>query len=850
MRYFRHISIIAILAMAMALSSATARAVETPTSRPGDVNQGVTINTADMRLLATPRQSVPVSATEPQLVEFQVIGTPPAADAGAAQSGAATATAATFDAAQFSNITLRAYARFVPSTPGDTAPQARREGQVIVTGLDSGQAFVRLDGFGASWRVEDGTGIVAGTPIVLRGNGQALQAALSELDASDGDNGAESADDEQTVDAPANPITSTAGGGGGSSEQDDAKEEYKRPEPIETAEKTETAPEQRPERACIDGAIRVDTEFGVAFERRQIWIASKKEYADCFDSTAPSDRYKLNKNYASCDVRVSGDKAIARYQLYYIKDSQPSIVGLCTDDQDLTFDITEDHRNCQIAISDTHATPQADLSYTTRSGSRVQVRGCQASTTRPQVRLTTVTDTCNIRDEVGTGRRLGRSIVQGIKTYTIEGVTHRVGVCEDTDTVYAHTVDFEGCPLQIDTGQRLVTARSRVIYRAGNGAVREIEGCSPDTSRTHAIIEVSDRCTVAIDYEAGTATPQARLAYLDNNRREIQVRDCAPATSVRPATLVADTASCVPRADLPGRLVHERATYTYDLNGGSYTAATCRETGRTFALERNYDACASTVPASAGASVATKFRWSYSDVSGRTRFAGECEVDASVSATIAEDHASCDIAIDYGTGYATPQSRLVYTDRNGQTVEARGCAASTSRSAARLVANADACDQDIDLTNLRVTERASYSYVLAGVTRQASACRATGRTFSITRDDTTCVVDENINTLRATARYRMVFENGAGTTVVASDCASDSTRVVSIREDFADLLRRHRLRRRDRHAAVANSSIAASTAGRPLSATANHRSSKRPSQTRRGIHLLLAKDRSARRRGA
>ena len=250
-------------------------------------------------------------------------------------------------------------------------------------------------------------------------------------------------------------------------------------------------------------------------------------------------------------------------------------------------------------------------------------------------------------------------------------------------------------------------------------------------------------------------------------------------------------------------MAHERATYTYALDGGTVTASTCRETGRTFALTKNHAACSAAIPARPGESVVVSFRWSYLDDADRTQFAGDCRTDASVSATLTEDHASCEVAIDYNTGYATPQSRLVYTGRTGQTVEAqRLCTASTSRSAARLAADTGACDQDINLANLRVAERASYSYALAGVTRQASACRATGRTFSITRDDTTCAVDENINTLRATARYRMVFEDGAGATVVARDCAADSRRVVSIREDFADLLRRRRLCCRHRHTAV------------------------------------------------
>ena len=781
MKLFTSTLIAAIVAILLPVVATAQPVNPVPAHAPG-ADGGVTINTADLRLVASPRQSVPITAAEPQLVEFQITGTPPVDTNSGVEPGGLR-----FDTSQLAGVLVRGYARFISDAPGDNAPLAGRQAQVIITGLNANQEFVRLDGFGASWRIEGDQGIVAGTPIVLRGNHAALVAAITELrrvKAADNESKDGDKEFEQTIAAGGDPISDSGGRSGGEVGKDDAKEEYDNPKRDDTTKTAEL--EQRPERACIDGAIRIDTELGVAFERRQIWLPSKSEYADCFDSSDPSGRYALKKNYASCDPRITGRKAVARFQMYYIKDSQPTAIGLCTDDQDLTFDITEDHANCQFSISETHVTPQADLGYINRSGARIQVRGCKPSTSRSPVRIATVTDSCNIRDEIGTGAGLGRSIVQGIDTYTIGGVTRRIGICKDTESVYAHEIDYAGCALQIDTGARLVTAQSRVIYRDNNGTVREIEGCRPDTTRTFAITEDTAGCPVAFDYEAGTATPQARLVYLNNQRRRTVLRDCAAARDQRPARLAVDTDACTPRTDFPGRLVHERATYTYALAGGSFTAATCRETGRTFALEKNFGACEAVVPSAAGGNVKGRFRWSYLNATSQTRFTSECEVDAGASATLVEDHDACETAIDYASGYATPQARLVYNDRNGQRVVSRDCAPSTSRRATRLVADIGACEQDIDIRAGRVAEMASYTYVLSGVTHRASDCRATGTSFNITRDDTSCATHVDIKTRRATARFRLVYDDGAGETRVAQDCTRDTARVVAVREDFTD----------------------------------------------------------------
>ena len=754
---------------------------QTPaTSTAGSAaNGGVTYNKTDLTITVLPRQQVPITATDPQLVEFQLVSQ----SSEPVDSDPKIETASQpLDIGKFAGVTLRGYARFVPSTGptlnDSTQAAATPEAQVIITGIRKEQKFVRLDGFGASWRVRGAAPIEPGRALQIRGNRKALEAALAELNAIGAD-GKEQDDDRLQVDNITPPTTASSGGASGSKEE---KSDYKTPEPVNVADKTE-ALEERPERACIDGAIRIDTQLGVAFERRQVWLAAERKYADCFDSPDPAERYALLRNYTSCEARIDGGKAVARYQQYYVRGEQARIVGLCTNDDSLSFDIIEDHGNCPVEITAASAIPQADLGYVNRSGRRIQTRGCAPSTTRPPAPISTVTDSCNIRDELGPGGAAGRSVVRGMRTYTIAGVTHQVSICEDTETVYAHSVDYSGCQLEVDIAGRVVTAASRVVYRNGAGETVEVRGCQSDASRAYAISEDPAGCQVAIDYDAATATPQARLVYRDGAGRRVELRDCAPSKQVRPARLTADTSHCEMRRDFAALRTYERAKYTYRLAGGEFTAADCRETGRNFALVKNHAACPAIAPASVGARVDTRYRWSFTDQGGRERFAGDCESDESVDARVFEDFTACTVEVDYTTGKATPQSKLVYNNRNGQPVEARPCAASTSRTAVDLVADVASCTADIDIDNRVVVESARYSYVLAGVTHRASDCRPTGRNFRISRDDTSCEMQVNISALRATAAYRLVYADGGGETVEVRGCQPDASRAYTISED-------------------------------------------------------------------
>ena len=498
--------------------------------------------------------------------------------------------------------------------------------------------------------------------------------------------------------------------------------------------------------------------------------------------------FALAKNYDACAATVptsAGASVATKFRWSYSDVSRRTrFAGECEVDGSLSATITEDHASCDIAVdyNTGYATPQARLVYTDRNGQTVEARGCAASNTSAAVRLAADTGACDQDINLA-----GNSVSETASySYVLGGVTRQASDCRTTGRTFAITRDDASCGVDENIDTLRATPHFRMIYADGAGRTRVARDCAADTARTATIREDFSNCSIAIDYAAGTATPHSKLVYNLSTARETTARDCQPSSSKRSITLSASSSSCTARVDHPGGVVHERATYTYTRDGGTVTAATCRETGRTFALVRNYDVCPDDVPESSGRSVSTNFRWSYLGTDNAPRYASACERDISATSRIAEDHSSCDIAIDYAAGTATPHSKLVYTDRNGQTIEARGCAASTSRTAVRLAVNVDACDQDIDLSSFRVAERASYSYVIDGVTRKASDCRATGRRFAITRDDTSCAPDENINTLRATARYRMVFENGAGATVVAQDCTFDSRRVVSIREDFSN----------------------------------------------------------------
>lgn len=770
-----------LLLLACVLSLIFVATIEASAQDTGNVSSeaedaNIILDSNDLRLFAAPAQAVSADTSAPVQVDFRITGMPTTEDG--TSEGDPTATEATspdVPLTSLSGVIFRGYTRFVAATE----EEAPTYGQVIITRLERGSRSARLDGFGATWELDpDADGIEAGEQLVIEGNAKALETALAALEAPAKETSGK--EPELRVESKGEPVTEAVGQPGGGAEKSD----YKTPAPVgakpeSTTETAKTAKtEAKPERACIDGAIRVDTELGVAFERRQVWLPSKNEYAACYDSQKPSERYALKKNYASCAVGIEGKKATARFQRYFTKAGAIKLVGVCVDDPDLTFDITESHAGCQVQIDETQAIPHADLGYTNRAGRRVQIRGCAPSTTKAPVRLVTMTDECNIRHADN------KAIIRGVDTYTLEGVTHQVGVCKDTDTVFAHQTDFEGCPVDVDIKAKRAIARSRTIYRDGNGEVIEVRGCRPDESRTFSITEDVTACDVAIDYTARTATPHAKLVYLNHERAQVEVRGCAPATTSRAVTLASDTSACAMRHDFAGLRTHERATYSYQLGGGTFTIATCRETGRNYALVKDYAACEAEIEERAGGRVVTKFRWGFQDAGGKKQFASPCAPDPELIAGVAEDHASCTVAIDYDTGQATPQARLVFTDRNGQVQEVRGCAASTSKSPVRLTSNVNACEADIDLRAGSVTEKASYSYSLDGEIRQASDCRATGRTFEITRDYDSCETAIDLNSKRATDLFRLVYQDASRKVIEAAACAPDRTRQFTITEDF------------------------------------------------------------------
>ena len=739
------------------------------------------------------RRAVSADTAEPVQVDFRITGMPAPEVAPGSPSGSdeATSTAPKVEITRLSGVTFRGYTRFVSPDTGTggadegTPTDTPTYGQVIITGLERGGRRARLDGFGATWELpEDADGIEAGTPLVIEGNADALTAALAALDTPED----EAADDEPElrVSGDSAPATETVGQPGGGGEKSD----YRTPEPVAAAAE-KTGETKTPERKTVETTagcdVRVDTDLEVVFQQIRDRVTADGKIisqTDCYDSYKPEGRFALKKSYASCPVAVdeAAARATSRFQFYYTdaKDAM-RIVGNCVEDPDLTFDIVEDHSSCPVAVGDGKATPQAAKTYVNRAGRKVVVRGCAPSESRQAVDLVKATGECNIRHDM----KEGRSIVRGVDTYTLGGVTHQVGVCADTDTVFAHETDFEGCSVDIDLPGRLVTARSRIIWRDGGGEVVEVRGCRPDSGRTWQITEDAAGCDVVIDYAAGTATPQAKLVYQDAARRRIEVRDCAPATGTRPVSLTADSAACSMRHDFAGRRTHERATYRYRLNGGSYRAATCRETGRSFALVKDYAACAAEIDARVGGKVVTKFRWSWTDTGNEKRFAGDFTADIDIRAGIVEDFASCNVQVDYDTGMATPMARLVYNDRNGQTVEIAACRPAVGKPAVKLVADTGDCEAAIDLKAGSVAETASYSYRLDNEVRRASGCRATGRTFDLTRDHAGCETLIDLDGRTATDRVRVTYVDGNGDLQIAADCAPDPARRFAITEAFA-----------------------------------------------------------------
>jgi len=415
-------------------------------------------------------------------------------------------------------VTAKGYARYVDV-------EGAKIGQVILMGVekDGKRESLPANAFTSQFELQ-ATQVDPATEIVIEGDSAALVAALQRL-AEEPAAEAEVEPEQQAVESEGG---QTSGGDRSGNEQ---ASNYETPSAIApAAEPVETT------RLTAEGCpIRIDVEGMNAIQQTRVETATDGAVTSEGSCSDGGTSFPLKRSYTACSdlVDMEARTATAQFSLFYVNEGAGRVeVAECAPDEEQVFQIVEKADGCAIFLdySNALAVPQAALVYTDTNNVEVQVRGCQASETKPPVAMVQTPNGCSIRHDIAGGV----SQRQSVWTYELDGVLYQAGGCRDDGTLYPHAVvsqDAGGqlvCPAVVDDAGGTVTLQSRVQITV-DGLTQYITDCKPDGSSTRPIIATTDGCTNLSTWEhdiaAGVSYGQRRF-YYDVGSKRTYVTEC------------------------------------------------------------------------------------------------------------------------------------------------------------------------------------------------------------------------------------------------------------------------------------------------------------------------------------
>ena len=241
------------------------------------------------------------------------------------------------------------------------------------------------------------------------------------------------------------------------------------------------------------------------------------------------------------------------------------------------------------------------------------------------------------------------------------------------------------------------------------------------------------------------------------------------------------TEGCPVVIDTDGRTAYVQNRVMTLTDGVVTSEGTCSNNGTSYKILESYLSCEAKLDLSSSPMKEwDQFTLYYADDSGETHTVSDCTYNEADYHTITEDEGQCSISIDWETHQAVPQSALVYTNRNGTVVQARGCDTSTLTAAIAMTENVEACTLRHDYTAGLTYERSMWTYIRDGVTYQASSCTDTGQTFpheTVYQDTAgeyvcTPIVNQAAGTVTLQSRKRITID---GVPQYITECTPDTT---------------------------------------------------------------------------
>lgn len=259
------------------------------------------------------------------------------------------------------------------------------------------------------------------------------------------------------------------------------------------------------------------------------------------------------------------------------------------------------------------------------------------------------------------------------------------------------------------------------------------------------------------------------------------VTSAAPSTEPEPVTDTrVTTEGCPVRIDLVQGVAIQQSKIQTFTDGALTSDGECTDSAASYTLKKSYPSCPVDIVDLEGLKASPQFQWYYIDEAGENHPVGECLTDEETTYSITEDETVCPIHLDFVEGKAVPQAALVYINRNGTTVQARGCGDSTKSAALTMTENAANCPLRHDYVGGRSYELSMWTYLRDGLTYQATPCSDNGRSFAHEKvfedagGNNICPAVTNLITMTATLQYRVRITVD-GTAQFITECTPDTS---------------------------------------------------------------------------
>ncbi|MDR3326111.1 MAG: hypothetical protein LBS66_02215, partial [Rhodospirillaceae bacterium] len=373
-------------------------------------------------------------------------------------------------------------------------------------------------------------------------------------------------------------------------------------------------------------------------------------------------------------------------------------------------------------------------------------------------------------------------------TYDLDGSIQTVLQCTKDDIPYQIIQDTKSCEPKIDGSSGKTTPQARLIYHNRAGEVIEVRGCA-DSDGSYSTSRNYDTCPDIIEQELRIAIPQYTLTHTQDGVTKT-IGECTKDESSYP--IIQDTKSCEPKIDaIAGQAIPQARLIYHNRSGKAIEVRGCADSDNSYALLKEYDTCPDIID------LDKLIAWSqYKKIhvdKGDVKVISQCTKDEEVPYKITEEEKGCKPRIDLPNLLAIPQVKLVYNNRRGETLEARGCEDAKDKKPYDIVKNYHICSDVLDLD----AKEAWPSYIAyyiddKGETQNIGECIRDDVPYKIIEETNRCQPRVDLEKKLAIPQSLLSYKNRDDVVIEARGCAASTIeKPIKLRTDSKSCTFRH-----------------------------------------------------------